>query len=151
MVWIMACRLFGVKPLSKPVLGFNEIPQCIHCMIKFVKISMDSSETAVLELCHQTKTFSALLTFCEGKPSVTGGFPSQWPVTWSFDVICVWTDVWVNNQFAGDLNLRRHRAHYYVTVMVYTSLRILRDYRRVTWVWHLLNTIHSSSHRPAKM
>ena len=32
------------------------------------------------------KTFSALLALCEGIPPVTGGFPSQRPVTQSFDV-----------------------------------------------------------------
>ena len=31
-------------------------------------------------------TFSALLSLCEGNPLVTGGFPSQWPVTWNFDI-----------------------------------------------------------------
>ena len=35
---------------------------------------------------HQMDTFSALLALCEGNPSVTGGFPSQRPVTRSFDV-----------------------------------------------------------------
>ena len=37
---------------------------------------------------HQMKTFSALLALCEGNPPVTGGFPSQRPVTRSFDVFC---------------------------------------------------------------
>ena len=31
-------------------------------------------------------TFSALLALCEGNPPITGGFPSQGPVTWGFDV-----------------------------------------------------------------
>ena len=35
---------------------------------------------------HQMETFSALLVLCEGNPPVTGGFPSQRPVTQSFDV-----------------------------------------------------------------
>ena len=35
---------------------------------------------------HQTETFSALLACCEGNPPVTSGFPSQRPVTRSFDV-----------------------------------------------------------------
>ena len=35
---------------------------------------------------HQMETFSALLALCEGNPPVTGGFPSQRPVTQSFDV-----------------------------------------------------------------
>ena len=32
------------------------------------------------------EAFSALLALCEGNPPVTGEFPSQRPVTWSFDV-----------------------------------------------------------------
>ena len=36
--------------------------------------------------CHQMGTFSALLALCEGNPPVTCGFPSQRPVTRSFDV-----------------------------------------------------------------
>ena len=35
---------------------------------------------------HQMETFSVLLALCEGNPPVTGGFPSQRPVTQSFDV-----------------------------------------------------------------
>ena len=36
---------------------------------------------------NQMETFSSSLVLCEGNPPVTGGFPSQRPVTWSFDVI----------------------------------------------------------------
>ena len=35
---------------------------------------------------HQMETFFVLLALCEGNPSVTGGFPSQRPVTRSVDV-----------------------------------------------------------------
>ena len=35
---------------------------------------------------HQMKTFSALLAICAGNSPVPGEFPSQWPVTRSFDV-----------------------------------------------------------------
>ena len=35
---------------------------------------------------HQMETFSALLTLCVGNSPVTGEFPSQRPVTRSFDV-----------------------------------------------------------------
>ena len=35
---------------------------------------------------HQMETFSALLAICAGNSPVTGEFPSQRPVTWSFDV-----------------------------------------------------------------
>ena len=66
---------------------------------------------------HQMETFSALLlALCARNSPVTGDFPSQKPVTRSFDFfICAWTNCWVNNRDAS--NLRRHRAHYNVTVM----------------------------------
>ena len=35
---------------------------------------------------HQMETFSALLAICAGNSPVTGEFPAQRPVTWSFDV-----------------------------------------------------------------
>ena len=62
--------------------------------------------------------FSALLILCAGNWPVTDEFPSQRPVTGSFKMfspIATWTIGWVNTRYAGDL--RRHRAHYDVTVM----------------------------------
>ena len=56
------------------------------------------------------ETFSAVLVLCGGNPPVTGGFPLQRPVTRSFKA---------NIRDAGDL--RRHRSHYNVTVMVQVS------------------------------
>ena len=35
---------------------------------------------------HQMEIFSSLLALCEGNSSVTGGFPSQRPLTRSFDI-----------------------------------------------------------------
>ena len=37
---------------------------------------------------HQMETYSALLALCEGNSPVTSEFPSQRPVTRSFDVFC---------------------------------------------------------------
>ena len=63
------------------------------------------------------ETSSVVLALCEGNSPVTGEFPSQRPVTRSFDVSlsCAWINTEVNNREAGDL--RRHRAHYDVIVM----------------------------------
>ena len=72
--------------------------------------------------CHQMETFSALLALCAGNSPVTGEFPSQRPVTRSFDVffdLCL-NNSWVNNRDADDL--RRRRAHYDVTVMSWCQL-----------------------------
>ena len=67
---------------------------------------------------HQMETFSASLDIYAGNSPVTGEFPAQRPVTRSFDVFfdLRLNNGWVNNHEAGDL--RRHRAHYDVTVMV---------------------------------
>ena len=65
------------------------------------------------------ETFSALPAICVGNSPVRGEFPTQRPVTRSFDVSF---DLrpnkrWVNNREAGDL--RRYRGHYDVIVMSY--------------------------------
>ena len=63
------------------------------------------------------ETFSALLAICVGNSLVTGEFPTQRPVTWSFDVFfhLRLKNGWVNSGEAGDL--KHHRAHYDITEM----------------------------------
>ena len=75
---------------------------------------------------HQMETISALLTLCAGNSPVIGEIPAQRPVTRSFDVFfdLRLNKRWVNNRDDGDL--RRHRAHYDVTVM---------HSRRLPWLW----------------
>ena len=61
---------------------------------------------------HQLETLSALLAFCVGNSPVTGEFPTQRPVTRSFDVFFELglNKCSTNNREVGDL--RRHRTHY---------------------------------------
>ena len=63
------------------------------------------------------EAFSALLAICAGNSPVPGEFPTQRPVTRSFDVYFDLRRIngWVNNREAGDL--RRYSAHYDVIVM----------------------------------
>ena len=59
---------------------------------------------------HQMETFSSLLALCAGNSKVTGEFPSQRPVTRSFDALF-------------DLRLnKRLSTHYDVIVMSYQDL-----------------------------
>ena len=68
------------------------------------------------------ETFSALLANCDGNPPATGGFPSQRAVTESFDVLFhLRLNKRLSKQIVGDL--KRHRAHYDVTVMVNPTLQ----------------------------
>ena len=61
------------------------------------------------------ETISALLAFCAGNSPVPGEFPTQRPVTRSFDVYFDLINGWVDNREASDLRL--YRGHYDVTVM----------------------------------
>ena len=106
---------------------------------------------------HQMETFSALLAFCAGNSPVTGEFPSQRPVTRSFDVffdlrpnkglIKQWWGWWFQTP----------SAHYDVTVMIppvqcaarLDNLRVKRatectetvlcQYRRIPLIHIILN------------
>ena len=68
------------------------------------------------------ETFSAILAICAGNSPVTGEFPAQRSVTRSFDVFF---HLRLNKRLskrseAGDL--RRHRAHYDVSVMIWVNI-----------------------------
>ena len=90
--------------------------------------------------CHQMKTLSVLLALRVRNSPVTGEFPSQRQVTWKFDVFL---DLSLNkrlskNQDAGDL--RRHRAHHDVTVMLIT-------YVSTHFIWTSFRCRHPSTRR----
>ena len=98
------------------------------------------------------ETFSALLAICEGNPLRTGGFlhKDQRRGVLIFSLICAWTSGWANNRHGDDL--RRHSAHYDVTVALRISVyrhipgycikTIIREATRMVGVdirvWHLL-------------
>ena len=77
---------------------------------------------------HQMETFSVLLALCEGNPPVTGGFPSQRPVTRSFDIFFY---------LRLDGDLKRHHAHCDVTVMFITLTRSMLQVveHQFKWPW----------------
>ena len=71
---------------------------------------------------HQMETSSALLTLCAGNSPVTVEFPltkTSHAELWCF-FIFAWINSWINNREAGDL--RRHRAHYDVIVLIRWTL-----------------------------
>ena len=66
---------------------------------------------------HQMETFSALLAIWAGihRSPVNSLHKGQWRGALMFSSICSWINGWENKREAGDL--RRHRAHYDVTIM----------------------------------
>ena len=73
---------------------------------------------------HQMETISALLALCTGNSPVPVNSPhkGQWRGAVVFSLIYAWINDGVNNREAGDL--RRHRAHYDVNVMMLERVKI---------------------------
>ena len=74
------------------------------------------------------KHFPRNWPFVRGIHQSPVNFPhkGQWRGALMFSLICVWINDWVNNREAG--NLRRHRAHYDVTVM-----EMLSSFEETQW------------------
>ena len=87
------------------------------------------------------KSFSALLALCEGNPRVTGGFPSQRPVTRSFDIffdLCL--NKWLNNQSRHrwfDKPSRPLWRHYYVETSAKLVGRTFNETEISQFLWNL--------------
>ena len=107
--------------LSHIIFLYSRIPWI--CITQGVwNISLCNSITSWWR--HQMETFYALLALCLGISPVTGEFPSQRPVTWSFDIffmICV-LNKWFSKQSWGwwfetpTCTLWRHYNDYGVSV-----------------------------------
>ena len=77
------------------------------------------------------KHFPRYWTFVRGirRSSVNSPHKGQLRGVLMFSLICAWLNNWVNNREAGDL--RRHRVHYDIIVMVFISCRgKIRSLRR---------------------
>ena len=81
------------------------------------------------------------------RSSVNSPHKGQWLGALMFSVICAWINGWENNHEAGDL--RRHRAHYDVTVMECcrmgrTTTNVYFDSQRYSMhrLWLLLKTVY---------
>ena len=74
---------------------------------------------------HQMEIFSVLLALCAGNSPVPVNSPhiGQWRGALMFSLIFTRINGWVNNRQAGDL--RRHLAHYDVTLMFSCDLAAL--------------------------
>ena len=70
---------------------------------------------------HHMETFYALLILCVGNSLAPANslHKGQWRGALMFSLICAWINGWVNDHEAGDFGC--HRAHYYVTVMLYVK------------------------------
>ena len=102
-----------------------EIHQNLSVLLFFHNFKCANCVEVLPWWCNQMEIFSTLLAFCVGNSPVTGEFPTQRPVIYSFDVFfdLHLNEGWVNNREAGDL--RCHHAHYDVTIMTPKCSNIL--------------------------
>ena len=113
-------RYIICRPVLNPVLKIYLMP--IRCykpgMIKTILDMVMASNGYVKSSWwrHQMETFSTLLALCEENSPVTSELThkGQWHEALIFYLICAWAKGWANHRYARDL--RRHRAHYDVTV-----------------------------------
>ena len=83
---------------------------------------------------HEMETFFALLALCEGNPPVTGGFPSQRPVTRSFDVVFdVRLDKRLNKQW---------KCWWFETPWCSCDVTVMETTTITIW-WQQQNKVHS--------
>ena len=107
LIQIVASRRSGGKPLSEPMMVNFPTHICItrpQCVKKTSKLHINplrrkwpgvpplktSDGEGVYTSSwwrHQMETFSAKLALCAGEFTGPGEFPTQRPVTWSFDVL----------------------------------------------------------------
>ena len=86
---------------AKKPLSYLEVPECRRYHDDVIK----------------WKHFPGYWPFARGihRSPVNSLHKGQWRRALMFSLICAWINGWVNNSEAGDL--RRHRAHYDVTLM----------------------------------
>ena len=97
-VQIMACCRTCHKPLLKQLV---------------TQFSSDAYHDDVNKWKHFPRNWPFVLGI--HRSSVNSPHEGQWRGALMFSLICAWINGWVNNREAGDL--RRHHAHYDVTVM----------------------------------
>ena len=120
LIQILACRMLGAKRLPGPMLTSYNCTITNSNSKMWMKIRTCSFKNVHLKMHDDVikwKHFPRYWPFVWGirRSPVNSPHKGQWRGALMFSLICAWINVWVNNREAGDL--RRHRAHYDVTVM----------------------------------
>ena len=118
--WPTQFRMHKINVLPQPI----SVPEIVRYQCK--------NDLDMIFIYHEEmETFSALLSLCVRNSAVTGEFPSQWPVTRSFDV-CF--DLRLNNR------LRKQSKHRRFDTSSCSSWRH-RNVEHVAW-WPLHGLIY---------
>ena len=137
----------GDRPVTQKMFPFGDVIICVLWILGIEryltwKLPSGCMPTWAMFLAHHTPPPPPPPLVIQGHDDVIKWkyFPHYWPFVWgihrspvnsphkgqwrgtlTFFFICAWMNGWVNTREAGDL--RRHRAHYDVTVMSKLALR----------------------------
>ena len=101
--------------------GPQQMAWCLfdrHVMMSHKRSKFTNNSTVCHDDVIKWKKIPRYWPFVRGihRSTVNSPHKGQWRGALIFSLICTWKNGWVNNREAGDL--RRHRVHYDVTVMV---------------------------------
>ena len=117
--WVQDCRnpsALGMESLQ-PCTSKPQIYRYIGDLVSHLNM-MTSSNGSIFRVNGPYKgQWRGDLTFSLMCACINGWVKGQWRGDLIFSLMCVCINGWVNNRKAVDL--RRHRANYYVTVMKY--------------------------------
>ena len=144
--------LVDTKPLSEPMLEYCEFELRIELQSNlkqsvYIFIEENAFENYILSSAKWHQIYFGLNVFRHDDAIKWKHFPRNWPFVrgihrgpvnsphkgqwrgaFMFSLICAWINDWVNNRGAGDL--RRHRVHYDVIVMVINKVMLERCWWR---------------------
>ena len=108
--------IWSIGTLGFHIWSASDLP-----MIKFTVTELTVKIT-VHDDVIKWKQFPRYWPFVRGihRSPVNSPHSGQWRGALMFSLICAWINGWVNSRQVG--HLRRHRAHYDVTVMVVTHM-----------------------------
>ena len=118
-----ATKYFNDKPILAPVMDWYRQAASHYLNQWWLRYQWSHgvmrSQWVKYIMTHQMEAFSALLALCVGihRSPVNSLHKGQWCTALMFSLICARANGWANNRDSG--NLRRHRVHYYVTVMAW--------------------------------
>ena len=116
LVCVMAWHRSGAKQLPEPMM--TKFPgRCMHHQTSILQY-INPVIANVPWWRHQMETFPRYWSFMCGihRSPVNSPHKSQWRGSLKYSLIWAWTNGWLNNRKSGDL--RHHRAHYDVTVLL---------------------------------
>ena len=109
-----ACRIYRTSHKH----GYIFTTVCFFAVLVSLTDTLMWYHDAIVKWKH----FPRYWPFVRGlhRSPVNSPHKGQWRKTLMFSLICAWIDNWVYNHGAGDL--RRHRAHHDVIIMLYAKV-----------------------------